>query len=415
MTATLRAIGEHHELVAPAASIGARIDQLKASGIAIRAVLAACPVDQACAAFNATVQRLPDVPVALIYVANGALSVVDRARVNSISGAYALQSASPRLISNAIHAVAAGAESAAADRVDLSMVLKRERVSLRILVAEDNRTNQKIIQQLLESAGHEVLLASDGEQALDMYESEIPDLAILDFNMPHRTGVEVVQAIRMLEPAGCRMPAIILSASVTPEARERAASAGADEFIGKPFDVANLLHQIDRLGQRAARTPKERPASTRPNADVPATVNFGSARTGRTGRQGARADPLTSDNDSTLVDRERFAQLEDIARDASFLSELIAGFMSDVDAILAKTERAVAAGEVEQIPDLMHSLKGAAVSVGATRLAMLAVETDQSAQHPSALEAKHKLSEMRSCFEATSSRLKEYLLASHQQ
>ncbi len=411
---TLRSMGERYELIASGVAVGAKVDQMKDSGVAIRAVLAACPVEQACAAFNATVQRLPDVRVALIYIANGELSVVDRARVSSINGAYALQYATPRLISNAIHAVAAGADGAATDRVDLSMILRRERASLRILVAEDNSTNQMIIQQLLEGAGHEVMLASDGEAALDLYESESPDLAILDFNMPQRSGIEVIRAIRMMEPPGVRMPAIILSASVTLEARERAAIAGADEFIGKPFDAASLIDQIDRLGERAVGTradsaPLDR---KRPTERFGIAVNHVPAKTERP-EQTALGSRRASEVDSTLVDQSRLAQLEDIARDASFLSELIAGFMSDVEAILSRTQHAVAAGNADLIPDLMHSLKGAAVGVGATRLALLAADFDRSSLRMSVPEMKGKLSEVQSCSEATSIQLKQYLLAHH--
>jgi two-component system, sensor histidine kinase RpfC len=408
--AILRSIGERYETIAAGVPLGAKVDQLKQSGIAIRAVLARCPVDQACAAFNAIVQRLPNVPVALIYVANGELSVVDRARVSSISGAYALHHATPRLISNAIHAVATSADGAATDRADLSTVLRRERASLRILVAEDNATNQKIIEQLLQGAGHEVMLASDGEVALDLYESHAPDLAILDFNMPQRTGVEVIQAIRMLEAPGVRMPAIILSASVTAEARERAAAAGADEFIGKPFDAASLISRIDRLAERAVdangNTVARRKRST-PRFGIAAHGGLkGVERPGHEGMNGS-----ASHADPTLVDQSRLAQLEDIARDVSFLSELIHGFMSDVDAILAKTRDVVATGNGEQIPDLMHSLKGAAVGVGATRLALLATDFDQSANRLSVLEMKGKLRDVESCSKATSAHLKQYLLA----
>lgn len=411
---TLRSMGERYELIASGVAVGAKVDQMKDSGVAIRAVLAACPVEQACAAFNATVQRLPDVRVALIYIANGELSVVDRARVSSINGAYALQYATPRLISNAIHAVAVGADGAATDRVNLSMILRRERASLRILVAEDNSTNQMIIQQLLEGAGHEVMLASDGEAALDLYESESPDLAILDFNMPQRSGIEVIRAIRMMEPPGVRMPAIILSASVTLEARERAAIAGADEFIGKPFDAASLIDQIDRLGERAVGTradsaPLDR---KRPTERFGIAVNHVPAKMERP-EQTELGSRRASEVDSTLVDQSRLAQLEDIARDASFLSELIAGFMSDVDAILSRTQHAVAAGNADLIPDLMHSLKGAAVGVGATRLALLAADFDRSSLRMSVPEMKGKLSEVQSCSEATSIQLKQYLLAHH--
>jgi len=359
------------------------------------------------------VQRLPDARVALIYVANGELSVVDRARVSSINGAYALQHATPRLISNAIHAVAASADDAVHNRADLAIVLKRDRASLRILVADDNATNQKIIEQLLRGAGHEVMLASDGEAALDLYESQSPDLAILDFNMPQRSGIEVIQAIRMLEPQGVRMPAIILSASVTVEARERAAIAGADEFIGKPFDAASLIDRIDRLGERVVAADEGAVARRkRSTARSGIAADAGRKSIEPPAREAGNRPGLAAD--PTLIDQSRLAQLEDIARDVSFLSELIAGFMSDVDAIVAKTRNAVAAGNAALIPDLMHSLKGAAVGVGATRLALLAADFDRSALRMSITEMRGKLGEVESCSEATATQLKQYLLAHHQ-
>jgi two-component system, sensor histidine kinase RpfC len=411
--ATLRSMGERYELIVPGAALGARVDQLKQSGVAIRAVLAACPVEQACAAFTATVQRLPDARVALIYVANGELSVVDRARVSSINGAYALQHATPRLISNAIHAVAASADDAVHNRADLSGILKRDRASLRILVADDNATNQKIIEQLLQGAGHEVVLASDGEAALDLYESQSPDLAILDFNMPQRSGIEVIQAIRMLEPQGVHMPAIILSASVTVEARERAAIAGADEFIGKPFDAASLIDRIDRLGERVVAANEGAVARRKRSAARSGIAADGARKTIEPRAREAGNGPALA-SDPTLVDQSRLAQLEDIARDVSFLSELIAGFMSDVDAIVARTRNAVAAGNAALIPDLMHSLKGAAVGVGATRLALLAADFDRAALRMSIAEMRGKLGEVESCSEATATQLRQYLLAHHQ-
>ncbi|HWD16137.1 MAG TPA: response regulator, partial [Casimicrobiaceae bacterium] len=399
----LRSIGERFDVVSPPTAIGMKIDQLREAGCTIRAVVAACPIDQACVAFNATVQRSGDAPPALIYVGNDVLSVVDRARIGSIAGAHALAAPNPRLIANAIHA--AGAVDGVHDRVDLGLLLKRERASLKILVAEDNTTNQKIMQQLLESAGHTVVLASDGEQALDLYESEAPDLAILDFNMPQRTGVEVIQAVRLMEPAGTRMPTIILSASVTPEARERAKAAGADEFIGKPFDAGQLVREIDRLGKA---TPGGRSNRRRAAMSPPVAERSPSARVVPIERAAAAKAAA-----GTLVDQARLAQLEDIARDPSFLAELIGGFMSDVEMILRRTDDALAQDDVAAIPDLMHSLKGAAVGVGATRLAALAAEIDRSAPSAPAAEVKARVPGVKACFAETSAHLNEFLHAHH--
>jgi two-component system, sensor histidine kinase RpfC len=411
-TAALRSIGERYEIVA-ASSVGARLEALQRDGVTVRSIVASCQIEQACTIFNGAIQRSPTARIALIYVANGEVTVVDRARVNSINGAFALAYPTPKLIANAIHAVSAGAESDAGTGADLSSVLKRERSALKILVAEDNATNQKIIKQVLESAGYEVVLASDGEMALDLYESENPDLAILDFNMPQRTGVEVIQAIRAMEGPGERMPAVILSASVTLEARERAAKAGADEFLGKPFDASALIQKIDQLGSRRAATKATSKARGQGNRPTLAVSNERLLSESRLPK-GAGRQLLAVDSSEQLIDQARLAQLEDIARDPSFLTELVQGFISDVEAILEKVSRAVADGDTAAIPDLMHSLKGAAVGVGASKLAARAVELENSAINKPMHGSKIMLTEVQACFRATSAHLRQYLQSQHQ-
>jgi two-component system sensor histidine kinase RpfC len=406
VAAALRSIGERFEMVTPSA-IGAKLDQLKSGGIALRAIVASCPVDQACAAFNATVQRLPSARVALIYIANGDVPVVDRARVSSINGAYALAHPNPKIIANAIHAITAGVEGATAEASDLKAILKQDRPKLKILVAEDNSTNQKIICQFLESAGYAVVLASDGEEALDLYETESPDIAILDFNMPQRSGIEVIQAIRVMEAPGVRMPAVILSASVTIEARTRAASAGADEFLGKPFEAAALIQLIDRLG---AQTPRGRMAASSANQPIRPTLTVIRTRPNAMTQLSAGELPTQqAGSESEFLDPNRLAQLEDIARDSSFLGELVAGFIGDVQDILSKTHEAVAGENTRAIPDLMHSLKGAAVGVGAIKLANLSTNLDRSFNQLSPAELANKVAQLEQCFGLTSAFLNRYL------
>jgi two-component system sensor histidine kinase RpfC len=399
----LEDIGESCELVS-AHALPAVLEGYRKEGRAPRALVAVCTIDQACTAFNALLSRMPDARTALIYVANGELSVVDKARVNSLNGAYALEYATPRLLRNAIHASLAGIENAIDANADLPAVLGRKRVSLRILVADDNATNQKIIRQLLESAGHEVIVASDGEEALDLYEAEDPDLGIFDFNMPHRSGVEVIQAIRAMEPPGTRMPAMVLSASVTVEARSRAANAGADEFVGKPFDAAALLQQIDRLarplheqGSRVHKNTGRRLHVAVDNVTKPIEKNVPAAQT------------EVEDRTGDLVDADRLAQLDDIAQSASFLSELIEGFASDVEDVLSRAERASATADHRSIGDLMHALKGAAVGVGASKLALMAREFEDDAHALSAKEMNGRTTRVRACFGDTLVHLRRHV------
>jgi two-component system sensor histidine kinase RpfC len=415
-TSSLRSIGERFEVVG-ASSVGAKLEALQSAGIVVRAIVASCPIEQACAVFNAAVQRLAAARVALIYVANGEVSVIDRARVNSINGAFALAYPTPKLIANAIHSIRAGIDADQAASADLNAVLNRDRAALKVLVAEDNATNQKIIRQLLENAGYEVVLATDGEMALDLYESENPDLAILDFNMPQRSGIEVIQAIRAMEPPNHRMPAAILSASVTVEARRRATNAGADEFLGKPFDAAALIQQIDRLAGRVSAETKSKRVTTKKRDEKPNLPALAFRTGGGEAKSGSyRTNLSVVAREERLVDQNRLMQLEDIARDRSFLAELINGFIADVDAILMKCQSPVAEGDSQRIADLMHSLKGAAVGVGADRLSHLANELDRAAlsQVPTS-ELKAGLDRIQGCFDSTSAQLKQYLNAHHEQ
>lgn len=392
--------GEKIEVLAPSELIGARLDALIASGISIRAIVTSCRVDIACTAFASARQRIGDKPVALIFIAKEPLSIVDSARIKSIREACVLDSpATSRLIANAIHAAVANSSRENADAVDLPSLIKQKRVCLRILVADDNETNQRIISQLLSSAGHSVIVASDGEEALDLYERDCPDAALLDFNMPHRNGLEVVTAIRMMERPGTRMPAIILSASVTLEARERALQAGADDFVGKPFDAAALIAKIDGLADRLAPRVNARSSSSRSTQHKFSRLPGGIAE-------------ATAPEPGAIIDYQRLAELEDISRNSKFMTELLRGFKTDVEALLGRLGECVIQGNTAVIDDLLHALKGAAVGVGAPELSRRCDEF--SAAKPRDAESiRRNVSEIRKSVQETVMQLDEYVRKQH--
>lgn len=321
--------------------------------------------------------------VALIYLSDAELTVEQAAEVRQLDGGSAISlSAAPRVLTNAIHAATVHEYRGGAEVIDLGAVLKQQRQSVRVLVAEDNSTNQLIIRQLLESAGHRVVLASDGDEALDLYEAESPDLAILDFNMPERSGTEVASAIRVMEPTGARLPIIILSASVTPEARERAKQAGADEFVGKPFDATQLLQAVDRL------------ARTHGHRNTTATAGYARSASVLHGAM-------------PLVDRSRVADLERISSSADFVDRLLRGFHEDVCGLMGRLEHAVSNRDLNEVHDLAHAIKGAALGVGAQQLAARAGAMDVAAKAGQVVTSV-SVDEMMSCFEATTKQLDVY-------
>ena len=120
------------------------------------------------------------------------------------------------------------------------------RAGLRILLAEDNPTNQMLARLILEALGCTVTVASDGEAAVDSFRQETPDLVLMDCQMPRLDGYAATRALRALEGAGPRTPVIALTANATSDDREKCTAAGMDGFVGKPIHSEELRALLAR-------------------------------------------------------------------------------------------------------------------------------------------------------------------------
>ena len=112
----------------------------------------------------------------------------------------------------------------------------------RILVVEDNATNQRLAQRLLEKKGHRVEVAANGHEAVQMQEQAAYEIIFMDCQMPGMNGFEATMAIREMEGSHIHTPIIALTASVLDETQQECQEAGMDAFLSKPID-------IDRLGE----------------------------------------------------------------------------------------------------------------------------------------------------------------------
>jgi len=118
------------------------------------------------------------------------------------------------------------------------------RTQLKILVADDRSDNITLLSRYLENEGYICLTADDGEQALARARAEMPDLILLDVNMPVKDGFEALQEIRS-DPAIAHIPVIILTAArLEPMDMQYALNIGADDYVTKPFDRRELLARI---------------------------------------------------------------------------------------------------------------------------------------------------------------------------
>jgi len=129
---------------------------------------------------------------------------------------------------------------------------KRATAALRILVAEDNAVNQKIIVRVLERQGHQVFVAWNGREAVEVFGREAIDLVIMDVNMPEMDGLEATMAIRAQEKvSGAHVPIIAATACAMTGDKERCLQAGMDTYVAKPIQTQQLLDEISGLvGQR---------------------------------------------------------------------------------------------------------------------------------------------------------------------
>jgi len=118
----------------------------------------------------------------------------------------------------------------------------------RVLLAEDHPVNQQLVVRLLEKRGCTVVVAADGQEAVDAAQRERFDVVLMDIQMPRLGGFEATAAIRNLErAAGRRTPIIAMTAHALKGDRERCLEAGMDAYLSKPLAAAALYDAIDSL------------------------------------------------------------------------------------------------------------------------------------------------------------------------
>jgi two-component system, cell cycle response regulator DivK len=116
-------------------------------------------------------------------------------------------------------------------------------VSARVLVVEDNPLNLKLVRDVLQVAGYEVLEARSGEEGLEVARAAVPDLVLMDLQLPGIDGVEALHRLRG-DPAVADVPVVAVTAFAMAEDRARAYAEGFDGYLAKPISVRSLPTQV---------------------------------------------------------------------------------------------------------------------------------------------------------------------------
>jgi phosphoserine phosphatase RsbU/P len=144
-------------------------------------------------------------------------------------------------------------------------------MSAPIVVADDDAVGRELVSRVLEKAGHPTVTAADGERAWAIIQEVKPALAVLDWDMPHLTGLDVLRRVKLTID---RTPPYVLLLTSRTEVRDRVRglSVGADDYLTKPFEPAELVARVE-VGLRVVQLQRSLAARVTELEDALAHVN----------------------------------------------------------------------------------------------------------------------------------------------
>jgi CheY-like chemotaxis protein len=181
----------------------------------------------------------------LMLTSSVATSGLDAARELGIGGHLAKPTSRADLIRALGVLIGQGPTLGRERRLITSETMSRVGSSVRVLLAEDNRTNQQVAVGALKKRGYLVDVVGDGMQAVEAAKKNQYDVILMDLQMPVMDGLEATRQIRVL-PGMAELPIIALTAHAFQEERERTTAAGMNGFLSKPFKSEDLYDVVDR-------------------------------------------------------------------------------------------------------------------------------------------------------------------------
>lgn len=268
-----------------------------------------------------------------------------------------------------------------------------QRLPLRILLADDNSTNQKLGVRLLQRLGYRVDVAANGLEALTAVQRQPYDVVFMDIHMPVMDGIEATRRIRQM---GQAQPYVVATtADVLMDERSMCKAAGMNDFLVKPVRVKALIETLERAAQdRAAqnKTALSAPPRSAVEGGTPEAVPTEKSISG----------------DETAVDAAALARLQAMmGGEPAYLYELIEGFLAEAPQLINQIEQGLAAADAVIIRLAAHSLKTNAADFGATRLHELTVQVEELAKAENLAELPAAVANLTEAYEQVEAYLQQ--------
>lgn len=231
-----------------------------------------------------------------------------------------------------------------------------------VLLVEDNEFNRNEMLAMLTRAGYECDVAGDGEQALAACQDADYDLVLMDCQMPRMDGFEAARRIRAAQGQRRDVPIIALTANALEGDRERCLRAGMSDYLSKPIDPRQLLATMSRWLDPSS-TPPTATGVSQVAAEVPVSTQS------------------TTQSSSSVLPFDEEELLERCIDDPEIVRRVLHKFEAHFIEEFERLRLAVAASKTDDIQERAHSLKGAAATVSAKRLADALRRLEELSRH----------------------------------
>jgi CheY-like chemotaxis protein len=252
---------------------------------------------------------------------------------------------------------------------------KNHKFAARVLVADDNTTNQRVARLMLENLGCRVDVSANGKEAVEMLELLPYDVVFMDCEMPEMDGYEATAEIRRRHDSRRQVPIVAMTAKAIQGDREQCLKSGMDDYISKPVRLEDLEATLGRWFSQPDRGVQSGPEKT------PVAVPLAAA--------------------SPALDPEVTGRLRQLAAatDPAVLAEIYDSYLSSTEEYLAALRQAEQAGDADGLRIAAHSLKGASANVGAPTVAELSRQLEVLGSSQSVAGAAERIGQLTQAFE----------------
>jgi signal transduction histidine kinase/DNA-binding response OmpR family regulator len=264
---------------------------------------------------------------------------------------------------------------------------------LRLLLTEDNPVNQMFAVAILEKKGHDVRIANNGQEALDILQKEQFDAVLMDIQMPVLDGLEATRRIRAREKeTGNHIPIIAMTAHAMQRDKDECLAVGMDHYISKPIRTEHLFELLEGIVP-SAKTSAE-PVSPKIAATPMLTFN------------NAHKPTRTAIEDKQMFDRAN--ALEQCLGSNDMLTQLARVFLQNTDQMMTAIGDAIAAKDPKELHHAAHTFKGAVGNLAARKAYEAALRLEQMGRNNTMTDAQEAFEHLQEILVLLKSNLQEF-------